>query len=167
MALIDSSSTDLPLLMLRRSRTMRSHPGQFALPGGAQMDSDGPLWRTALRESEEELGVPAAAVEALGYLDSVRVAHSGFLVTPVVGLLHGRFAPRLQLEEVEESFWLPLLDRSGRVRIDQQPKPLTDGSTEVPGYLFEGHFIWGVTGLILDDLRRRLGAATSRPATLS
>lgn len=149
--------------MMRRSRTMRSHPGQFALPGGAHMESDGPLWRTALRESEEELGVPEKAVEPQGYADSIKVTHSGFLVTPVVGLLRDRFAPRLQPEEAEESFWLPLLDRTGTVRLEQRSVVLLDGPTEVPGYLYEGHFIWGATGRILDDLRWRLGAAPSRP----
>ncbi len=162
LALIDPSADALPLLLLRRSRLLRAHPGQVALPGGSQADGDGGLWRTALREAEEELGVPPGAVDPLGYLNSVPVTHSGFLVTPLVGLLRHPFTPRVQTSEVEAYFWFPLRDRSHQVRLERRPV-LRQPPEEMPGYAFQDHFVWGVTGLILADLLARLGEAPGQP----
>ncbi|EQD55929.1 NUDIX hydrolase, partial [mine drainage metagenome] len=100
------------------------------------------LWRTALREAEEELGVPRTAVQPLGYLDSVPVTRSGFLVTPLVGLLGQPFTPRIQESEVDAYFWFPLRDRLQRVRVERRPVPHHPG-VEMPGYSFEDHFVWG------------------------
>ena len=163
LALIDPTAAELPLLLLRRSRFLRAHPGQVALPGGSQADGDGGLWRTALREAEEELGVPPGAVDPLGYLNSVPATRSGFLVTPLVGLLRHRFTPRVQASEVEAYFWFPLLDRSHQVRMERR-QVLRQPPVEMPGYAFQGHFVWGVTGMILADLLSRLGEPTGQPS---
>jgi len=164
LALIDPSSAELPLLLLRRSHALRNHPGQVALPGGGRGQGDEGLWSTALREAEEELGVPPAAVTALGYLSSIPVTRSGFLVTPLVGLLRHPFTPRVQASEVETYFWFPLRDRSHQVRPERRPV-LRQPPLEMPGYAFQGHFIWGVTGLIVADLRLRLGEAPGQPSS--
>lgn len=108
------------------------------------------------------MGVPQAAVRPLGYLESVPVTRSGFLVTPLVGLLGQPFTPRIQASEVEAYFWFPLRDRLQRVRVERRPIP-RHPEVEMPGYSFEDHFVWGVTGLIVADLLSRLGERLAPP----
>ncbi|MHB8394603.1 MAG: NUDIX hydrolase [Candidatus Dormibacteria bacterium] len=163
LALLDPSSSELPMLMIQRHRGLRAHPGQIGLPGGAQEQGDGSLWQTALREALEEVAVPPTAVLPLGYANPVQVQHTGFLIAPVVATLRHPFVPVLSLAEVEAYFWMPLRDRSGQVEIVQRRVATRLGVFEVPGYLFEGHFVWGATGMIVDDLRRRLGEPVAGP----
>ncbi|MHB1500315.1 MAG: NUDIX hydrolase [Candidatus Dormibacteria bacterium] len=164
LALIDPSDPGLPLLLLERDRGLREHPGQVGLPGGSHDAADGPLWRTALREAEEELGVPGSAVRPLGYGLPVEVRHSGFLMAPLVASLRHHFTPRLQAAEVESCFWMPL--HSAAVQVVNREVSTHLGRLIAPGYLYQGHFVWGATGLVVDDLRRRLGQPIAgRPPT--
>ena len=101
-------------------------------------------------------------MQPLGYLRSVPVSRSGFLVTPLVGLLRHPFTPRIQESEVEAYFWFPLRDRLRRVRRQRRAVPRHPG-VEMPGYSFQDHFIWGATGLIVDDLLSRLGEQPVSP----
>jgi 8-oxo-dGTP pyrophosphatase MutT (NUDIX family) len=159
LALVDPADPALPLLLLERNRALRDHPGQVGLPGGAHDLADGPLWRTALREANEELGVPAAAVDPLGYGPAVVVRHTGFLITPLVAALRWPFTPHLQPDEVESCFWMPL----ATVGITSREVVTHLGRLTAPGYLHQGHFVWGATGIIVDDLRRRLGLTVAGP----
>jgi 8-oxo-dGTP pyrophosphatase MutT (NUDIX family) len=161
LALIDGGSPELPLLLLLRSSGLHSHPGQVGLPGGSPLPGDGPLWRTALREAEEELQVPGDAVELCGRATVVAIRNSGFAVTPFVGLLRRSFEPRAAADEVEAFFWLPLLPGGGRpVRVARRVT-VSGGSFEATGYPAGEHFVWGAPGKIVDDLLTRLGLPPS------
>jgi 8-oxo-dGTP pyrophosphatase MutT (NUDIX family) len=156
LALIDPSRADLPLLLLLRSSELRAHPGQIGLPGGSPSPGDGPLWRTALREADEELAVPEGAVDLRGRATLVPTWNSGYAITPFVGLLRYRFEPRAAASEVESYFWFPLLPGGGPPpRISREMK-VSEGTFQMPGYLHEEHFVWGATGAIVDDLLARL-----------
>jgi 8-oxo-dGTP pyrophosphatase MutT (NUDIX family) len=157
LALVDPRSDSLPLLLLRRSAHLRDHPGQIGLPGGAHELADGPIWQTALREAEEELGVPPANVRLLGYTPAVGVRHTGFLIVPVVGALLSPFHVEIAEAEVDGCFWMPLRRSAQQVAIATRRVATHLGELSVPGYLYQGHFVWGATGIIVDDLRRRLG----------
>lgn len=154
------------MLLIQRHHGLRAHPGQIGLPGGSMDLGDHALWQTALREAFEEVAVPPDAVRPLGYADSVRVHHTGFLITPLVASLERGFVPSLSLTEVESCFWMPLLDGPGSVEIVRRRVTTRLGDSEVPGYLFEEHFVWGATGMIVDDLRRRLGAPVAGPPAI-
>ncbi|MGX1159595.1 8-oxo-dGTP pyrophosphatase MutT (NUDIX family) [Pseudarthrobacter sp. SLBN-100] len=75
---------DLDVLLLERAHTLGSHPGQVAFPGGSIDAQETPV-QAALREAAEETGVEAGGVEVLGTLQELGLAHSNFLVTPVLG----------------------------------------------------------------------------------
>jgi len=156
LALLDPSSSELPLLLLLRSSELRSHPGQVGLPGGSPSPGDGPLWRTALREAQEELEVPPDAVDLRGRATVVPTWNSGFAITPFVGLLRRRFQARPAASEVEAYFWFPLLPSGGRPPRLSREVRVRDASFEMPGYPHGKHFIWGATGAIVDDLLGRL-----------
>ena len=166
LALIDARRPDLPLLLERRSHRLRSHPGQVGLPGGSAAELDGALWRTALREAEEELAIPPTAVRPLGYLDPVIITHSGFLMVPTVAEVVHDFTPRAEPQEVAGWFWLPLLQAGSLVRDVLRERRTSRGTLLVPGYVQGRDFVWGAAREVVDRLRRGLGERFPDPAPI-
>ena len=88
------------LLLTKRTAHLRHHPGQISLPGGSYDEADITLATTALRETEEELGIDRSQVRMLGELDGVSTLASAFVITPFVGLIVE--PPRLVPEPYEK-----------------------------------------------------------------
>jgi 8-oxo-dGTP pyrophosphatase MutT (NUDIX family) len=132
------------LLFTRRSENLASHSGQIAFPGGS-VEGDESLERAAIREAEEEVGIPSDSVELIGRLDDL-ITHSGFLVAPFVGVVHEPFAYVMQESEVVEVFEVPLealLDvRNPEVRY----VPFRNRMYPSYFYKYEAYEIWGLTG---------------------
>jgi len=145
----------LHLLLTRRTETVEHHKGQISFPGGAAEAGDADAWATALRETEEEIGVPAVAVRRLGDLRRVLTA-TGFEVSPFVGAIPWPVALVPEVEEVAEILEIPLawlLDpRSAGERV------VTWEGREVrtPVYLWRDHVVWGATARIIGDLAAAL-----------
>lgn len=156
LALIDPAQAELPLLLLRRSSALRAHPGQVGLPGGSPAPEDGELWRTALREANEELGVPPEAVDLRGRATVVPTRNSGYLITPFVGLLRFPFQVQPATVEVESYFWFPLLPGGAPPARIEREMTFSSGSLTMPGYAHAEHFVWGATGAVVADLLARL-----------
>ena len=107
----------LSVLLTRRSPRLRHHGGQISFPGGRQDPGDENLIATALRETEEELGIPARLIEVIGTLNPLNTV-SRFEVLPVLGLLDGNYPLILSPDEVDHAFEVPLthlLDRRNHI----------------------------------------------------
>ena len=135
------------ILFTKRSENLAAHSGQIAFPGGS-VEKDESLEDAAIREAEEEVGIPRHRVELIGRLDDV-VTHSGFLVAPFAGVIHERVEYVLQEAEVVETFEVPieaLLDvRNPEVRY------VPFRRKEYPAYFYHHgpYEIWGLTGRML------------------
>lgn len=143
---------DLTVLLTRRSETLRSHQGQISFPGGRQDPEDPCLRDTALREAEEEIGLPASVVDVIGYLDDYPTL-TGFRVTPVVGFISAPPALwRPSVAEVAEIFELPLMRALDPATYRQ--KTLMRDGLRLPFFEFDhgGHRVWGATAGILKAL---------------
>ena len=143
------------LILTKRASHLKHHPGQIAFPGGKQDAGDADLEATALREAWEEIGLPGAQVEILGRLAPHETV-TGFAMTPVLGLVSDTFTPRIDAQEVEEMFSVPLahvLD-PGRYRVEGR---VWRGSMRryyaVP---YGPYYIWGATARILRGLADRV-----------
>ena len=152
--LIDRSD-GMTVLLTRRTDHMPSHAGQISFPGGRIDDGDQTPEQTALRETEEEIGLNRDRVELVGRL-AARRTNSGFKVVPVVGLVAPPFNLEPDPNEVAQIFEIPLdlvLDRNNFVR---------DGHVEAGRkreyyVLAHGdHRIWGLTAGMLYDLNQVL-----------
>jgi len=137
------------VVFVKRSERVAHHRGQISFPGGIVETWDASRLETALRECEEEIGLPADRVEVLGTLDDTETRATQFVITPFVGLVHGPVAWKPDGREVEQVLELPLsglLDPENfRVEVWERGGELT------PVYFYEhqGTVIWGATARIL------------------
>lgn len=150
--------TDVPqnpqVILTQRPRAMRDHPGQVAFPGG-KIDPGEDAIAAALREAEEELALPRAAVRVIGASDVYHTG-TGFLVTPVVGLVPPGLALTPNPSEVEAWFEAPLallLDPASWTANEVFWRGATRRYLEME---WQGFRIWGVTAAIIANLARRI-----------
>jgi 8-oxo-dGTP pyrophosphatase MutT (NUDIX family) len=135
------------ILFTRRSENLAAHSGQIAFPGGV-LEGDETLEQAAIREAQEEVGIPPRNVELIGRLDDV-ITHSGFLVAPFAGVIHEPLEYVMQEAEVVEVFEVPveaLLEiRNPEVRY------VPFRAKRYPAYFYHygSYEIWGLTGRML------------------
>lgn len=161
LVLIAPGESGHSILLTRRTDHVETHKGQIAFPGGvyepADEEEEG-LITTALRETEEEVGIPRAEIQVLGTLPELPTI-TGFSVTPVVGLLNKPFS-ELPLKvndwEIAEAFWVPLSVLQDPQTYVQEMFPV--GAMRYPIHVYNvgSHRVWGVTGAILKNLLDRL-----------
>lgn len=142
------------VLIVRTANPRDRHSGQVSFPGGRWESGDGSLANVALREAEEEVGVPKQQVEILGQLTELYIPVSNFLVHPFVGLLHGpsvQFRP--QPGEVEKILTPPLsVFRSSESRKTTDIRINQDIALEnVPYFEVDGRVVWGATAMIMNE----------------
>lgn len=141
----------LTVLFTQRTSHLAHHAGQVSFPGGHIEPEDGGPAETALRETEEEVGLDRRKVEIVGRLDTY-VTRTGFVVTPVVGLVSPPFSLRPDPHEVAEIFEVPLrflLDRRNHERCSAEFEGRTRFFWAMP---YGRHFIWGATAGMLINL---------------
>ena len=136
------------LLLTRRTDHLHNHPGQISFPGGRREEEDADLIATALRETEEEVGIPAELVDVLGCLPRFATP-SGFCITPVLALLPAQICCRLDPFEVAEVFELPLAQVCDASNYQQHRIQWAGKLRHIPALPFQGRFIWGATAGIL------------------
>jgi 8-oxo-dGTP pyrophosphatase MutT (NUDIX family) len=147
------------LVLTQRTTRMRRHSGQISLPGGRYDLEDGSLLRTALRETEEELGVNPADVTVWGRLEPELIVASHYALAPFVAYTPHRPAFVPAPDEVADVIDLPiarLLDRAARQEEDWD---FGEATRRVCFYLYDRHKIWGATGRILHQLELLLEPA--------
>ena len=154
------------VLLTQRTDHLTDHPSQISFPGGRAEPGDADAVATALREAEEEIGLAPAMVEVLGSLP-IYTTSTGFVVTPVVGLVRPGFDLRPDPFEVAEVFEVPLgwlMDPANHQRhaVEADGARREFFSIPWPGLDADGrprrYFIWGATAAMLRNLYRFLSA---------
>ena len=147
------------VLIQRTTNPRDRHSGQVSFPGGSWDDRDGELSNVALREAEEEVGVPQQYVEIIGRLTELYIPVSNFLVHPFVGVLHGLANFHPQPGEVEtiltpalSIFRSPDRRKVSDVRVGEEGLVLKN----VPYFDVDGHMVWGATAMIISEFQELL-----------
>jgi 8-oxo-dGTP pyrophosphatase MutT (NUDIX family) len=143
--LVDGRSPSL--LFTLRTELVLHHKGEISFPGGVRHEEDPDLLTTALRETEEELGIPPAAVQVLGALPPVHTMVSGFVIVPFVGRLAE--LPTMAPSEVEVAEVLQL-DLARLAKVEREVLGASGRSWHA--YELDGSLVWGATGRVLHSL---------------
>jgi 8-oxo-dGTP pyrophosphatase MutT (NUDIX family) len=153
----DAPAPDLrePHVVLTRRRSdLRHHAGEISFPGGRQDPDDVDLKDTALREAEEEIGLPREIVSLVGELPAIPTFATNYLIHPFVGVIPAAQRWRASPLEVDAVLELTLeAIRQGSTRTRLERRGI---SFETDAYIVDEHLIWGATARILRDLLERL-----------
>lgn len=145
---------ELHAVLTERRQELRRHAGEVSFPGGRQDAVDPDLQATALREAEEEIGLPSAAVEVVGALRPTPTIATGYAIYPFVGVIEPGMTWTLSALEVARVLELSLRELRGgykRRRLIRRGIPILTDT-----YTVGEHFIWGATARILGDLFERV-----------
>jgi 8-oxo-dGTP pyrophosphatase MutT (NUDIX family) len=143
----------LTAVFTERRADLRRHAGEISFPGGRQDEPGEDLRTTALREAEEEIGLPASEVELVGALPPVGTFVTGYRIHPFVGTIERQpwIPQETEVARVLE-FTLPELVAGHEMRrLVRKGVPM-----KTPTYTVDGHLIWGATARIVQSLLERL-----------
>lgn len=145
------------LVLILRKTYQGVHSNQIGFPGGRVEEYDKDLEETALRETEEEVGIPQQEIKVIKKLSRLYIPPSNFWVQPYLGIMEN--TPKLipQESEVEEILEVRLSDfLDDANRITQNLSTSYAKNIEVPAYKLNGHIVWGATGMMLSEIREML-----------
>ncbi|PHS66704.1 MAG: coenzyme A pyrophosphatase [Flavobacterium sp.] len=152
-----SEKNETHLALILRKTYKGVHSAQIGFPGGKYEDEDATLKVTALRETEEEIGVFRDTISVLKKLTEVYIPPSNFFVQPYLGITSTNPIFKIQEDEVEE-----LLEVSLAHFMDDSIKTIQVLSTsyakniEVPAFMLNNHLVWGATAMMLNEVREML-----------
>ena len=139
------------ILFTKRTEIVKDHKGQISFPGGAYEKEDGILLNTALRESTEEIGLAAEAVEILGELDDYRTIDSGYIISPFVGVIPWPYPLKVDPIEVAKIVEVPISALLNKSYLRLGTDILNDQVITAYFYHYQGEIIWGATARILNQ----------------
>lgn len=139
---------ELYLVFTKRSSRVTHHKGQISFPGGSYELQDESLWETAVRETNEELGIRSSQIL---FLEELPMVHTPtlFEVTPYVAFIVGDISFRPDPNEVEEVFLVPVSHLTNLNHLRFEEHEYLGQTYKVPYFNYENYEIWGVTGRIL------------------
>jgi len=145
-------SEGLTLIFTQRTDHLSAHAGQISFPGGRMEDVDRSPEDTALRETEEEIGLARGRIELLGRLDTY-VTRTGFRVTPVVGLVRPPIELTPDPTEVKEVFEVPLTFILDPANPQRHSREFMGTQRYFYAFPYNQRYIWGATAGMLVNLR--------------
>jgi 8-oxo-dGTP pyrophosphatase MutT (NUDIX family) len=142
----------LQILCFERTHEVLEHKGEICLPGGSIEPQDAGTVEAALREADEELGIPPADVDVLGFLDDVHTTVSNYVISPVVGFIAA--TPKVVADslEVARPIAVPVRELIER-GVERYELRAPDGSSrKIYAYHVRGDRIWGATARIIHGM---------------
>jgi 8-oxo-dGTP pyrophosphatase MutT (NUDIX family) len=152
------SSEGYDLLLTERTHLVETHKGQISFPGGMVDAGDADIVDTALRETMEEIGLEREAVDVIGLLDDLPTP-TGFIITPVVGIIESLPSLTVNADEVAEVLHIPLSFFADGNNGRKELREFRGSSHEVWYYNTGTHNVWGATAMIIRSLLKKLGKA--------
>ena len=140
-------------ILTLRSKKVETHKGQISLPGGAQEQNES-LEKTALRETEEEIGVSPETVELIGRLSTLYVPFSGFDIHPYVGWATEMPEINISVEEVDKIISVPVTELIDSNNLRIKNTSLRGIPVKMPYFNLKNEIVWGATSMILSEFKQ-------------
>ncbi|SHG41545.1 NUDIX hydrolase [Winogradskyella jejuensis] len=155
MALFYPNAKDYTNLVLILRKSYKGvHSAQVGFPGGKVEEIDKNLMETALRETEEEIGVPTQQIEVLKTLSPLYIPPSNFMVHPFFGISKNTLSFTKQDEEVEALIEVQINDLLNDVNVINTKVPTSyNVEVEVPAFQLNNHIVWGATAMMLSEIK--------------
>ncbi|WP_461303466.1 NUDIX hydrolase [Aureisphaera sp.] len=149
------------LILILRKTYKGVHSAQVGFPGGKVEKEDSSMEETALRETEEEVGVPVKDVTILKQLTEIYIPPSNYFVQPFLGITHSTPNFVAQEEEVEALIEVPLQEfMDDAIKVNKELSTSYAHKIEVPAFDLQGHIVWGATAMMLNEVREILKRLT-------
>lgn len=145
----------LHILFTKRAAHLKHHPGQISFPGGKYEFDDGSLRHTALRETEEEIGVTLPNIEIFGQMAELPTI-SQFSVTPFLAFIDHNYATKIDHNEVEDVFEVPMNVILNPEKLRSHSFRINNQAHQVFGINYKTHFIWGMTAQIIAAMQKHI-----------
>ncbi|WP_209319851.1 NUDIX hydrolase [Ancylomarina longa] len=139
--------------VIKRTSGNTNHSGQISLPGGKYEETDSNRIATAIRETNEELGIDCKKIKILGYLTELYIPVSNFMVLPVLGYCEDLPVFKQNAFEVEEIIEMPVKELFSPKNKAEFSFVKNNITIHAPYFKANGHKIWGATAMILEELR--------------
>ena len=146
---------NLEILLTKRSTNLKNHPGQIAFPGGKKEKFDSSQIETALRETEEEVGLSQHLVEIIASLPTHKTA-TGFIIKPYIGIISQPFEETLRCGEVDEIFTVPFDHILNEENFSIQTRTWNGSQRKYYAVPYGPYYIWGATARIMLNLSQAL-----------
>ena len=142
----------MKVLLTQRTETMPDHAGQIAFPGGGQRKGEISPEHTALRETQEEIGIDKNEISILGKITPLFIPVTGFMITPFVSYISKK--PKTILDEIEVA---ELLSVNIRDLLNNDilimDRDINGSSVSIPYFSLNNHQVWGATSMVLSELK--------------
>lgn len=141
------------ILMIEKSKHLNNHAGEIAFPGGKWTEDDIDLLDTALRETEEEIGLTISRDDVIAQLENIKTLNSGYTITPFVCIINK--IPQLKTNsEVESILHIPMIPLLQT--LDDDTDPNHKSIQEMYTFTYNNKIVWGASARILKQLVNRL-----------
>ena len=149
------------ILFIKRTETVEHHKGQISFPGGRREPEDSSLRDTALRELNEETGIPSTAIEILGELDDSLTLTSNYVISTFIGIITNPYDYKPDTKETAYIIEIPI---SALLKKDplKEETYTNDVSTDTVVYTYQNQVIWGATARILKQFLEIWNLLTNR-----
>ncbi len=147
---------NVEILFTRRTNQVKSHRGQVSFPGGTVAPGDRGTVDTALRETEEEIGVERSRIKVLGTLPPLSTVSTGYFVYPTVAVLLPPYTFKPNRREVKEIFTVPVDYLQNEQNWKLGPVETEDGTFTSFYFRYRGYLVWGMTARLLRKFREVL-----------
>jgi len=137
--------------LTKRTENLKNHKGQISLPGGSK-EQEETLLETALRETEEEIGINKNRISIIGSITPLFIPVTGFMMTPFIGFIPKKPLIKLDSMEVDEIFSVNILDLMNNDKLSTK-RQINGTHINIPYFLLNKHQVWGATSMVLSEFR--------------
>ena len=146
------ADNEIYFFLTKRTDDLKHHKGQISLPGGTQEGNE-KLIDTALRETQEEIGINKTSISIIGSMTPLFVPVTGFMINPFIGYSLNKLEPTPDPLEVEAIFSVNISDLLNEANRTIEQRNIRGYDVEVPYFKLNNYEVWGATSMILSEFR--------------